>query len=104
VLITITIVALVLVAILCALGALHPAYDDSLAQRAGMACICLSSVALLHHVWSARQVLPACSLMSIGMLLFAVGVALKVVKFSRPPWHDTLIDLQSAQKDFEVHP
>ncbi len=84
-------ICLVLVAILCAVGTFHPAYDDNLLQRVGMAMVSVASVALWHHVRQQGTAPPACFLMASGLLMFALGVAQKVVAFKR-------------KRDFEVHP
>ncbi len=97
--VTVSLICLSIVAVLCLIGALHPAYDDNLLQRIGMGCICLSSIALMEHVYRYGGASSACSLMAIGMLMFALGVVLKVLKFRRKPWPETVVDDRN-----EVHP
>lgn len=93
---TLSIICLALVALLCVVGALSPAYRDNLAQRVGLACVGLACLALLEHVWRAQWVNPACALLAVGLLCFAVGTAAKVVHFR-------LLDLLASDND-EVHP
>lgn len=92
---TLSLISLFVVALLCAIGALHPAYQDNTLQRLGMGCVCLASVGLMDHVWKFGGVSFACSLMSVGLLLFAIGVLAKVVKFRA---------LEKLPNDNEVHP
>lgn len=87
--------SLAVVAIMCAIGALHPAYEDNTLQRVGMGCVCLSSVGLMDHVWRFGGVSLPCALMSIGLLLFSLGVLAKVIKFKA---------LEALPTDNEVHP
>lgn len=96
---TIALLCLAAVAVLCFIGAAHDGYDDNFLQRTGMGCICVACIALMYHVWERGSAPPSCALMAFGMLLFAIGVAAKVVKFSRPQWCDT-----EAQDRNEVHP
>lgn len=90
-------ICLGLVALLCVVGALSPHYPDNLLQRLGLASVGLSCVALVDHVWRLHWVTPACALLSVGMLAFALGTAAKVVKFRA-------LELLSADVDDEVHP
>lgn len=90
-----SLISLVLVALLCAVGALSRHYPDNLLQRLGLASVGLSCVALAEHVWRLAWVTPACALLSIGMLAFGLGTAAKVLKFRA-------LDLLSD--DDEVHP
>lgn len=80
---TVSLIALVIVAALCAAGALSHAFDDNLLQRVGLAGIGLASVALADHVARDGAVTPACGLMSLGMLAYALGTASKVIKYRR---------------------
>jgi hypothetical protein len=80
---TISVFCLVVVAVLCAVGALHPHYNDNLLQRVGMGATCLSSLALADHVIKLDRVDPACLLLAGGLLSYSVGVALKVRKFAK---------------------
>lgn len=90
-----SLLSLAIVATLCAIGALHSAYQDNTLQRIGMGCVCLASVGLMDHVWRFGGVSFACSLMSVGLLLFSIGVLIKVVKFKT---------LEKLSSDNEVHP
>ena len=47
-----------------------------------MAGIALAMVSLLSHVVDTHSVSPACSLLSVSLLVFALGVAQKVARFS----------------------
>ena len=80
----ISFVSLFITGVLCAVGALHPRFEDNTLQRVGMGCICLSSVALMDHIARYGGTSPACSLMSIGMLVYASGVVVKVAKRQKP--------------------
>lgn len=94
---TLSIICLSLVALFCVVGALSPAYRDNLLQRVGLACVGLACLALLEHVWRAQWVNPACALLAVGLLCFAVGTAAKVLHFAT-------LDLLGADLDGEVHP
>jgi len=92
---TLSLFSLAVVALLCAIGALHSAYQDNTLQRIGMGCVCLASVGLMDHVWRFGGVSFNCALMSIGLLLFSIGVLDKVIKFNA---------LEKLPHDNEVHP
>jgi len=92
---TLSLISLSIVALLCAIGALHQAYQDNTLQRVGMGCICMASIGLMDHVWRFGGVSFACSLMSLGLLMFALGVLVKVLKFNA---------LEKLPADNEVHP
>lgn len=92
---TLSLISLAIVALLCAIGTLHPAYEDNTLQRVGMGCVCLSSVGLMDHVWRFGGVSFPCSLMALGLLLFSLGVLAKVLKFKA---------LEKLPVDNEVHP
>lgn len=90
----VTLASLGLVSILCAIGALYKHYDDNLLQRFGMAGIGLANVGLMAQVWQYQGVNHACGMLAVSMAIFAIGVAVKVLKF-RPrrlpaiKWPDT---------------
>lgn len=92
---TLSLICLVLVALLCAVGALSPHYPDNLLQRLGLASVGMSCVALAEHVWRLEWVTPACALLAVGLLAFALGTAAKVLKFRA---------LDLLPNDDEVHP
>lgn len=92
---TLSLISLAVVALLCAIGALHSAYQDNTLQRFGMGCVCLASVGLMDHVWRYGGVSFNCALMSIGLLMFSIGVLAKVIKFKA---------LEKLPSDNEVHP
>lgn len=75
---TISLLLLAALAVMCAVGALHPRFEDNTFQRIGMGCVCLSSVALFDHVQRYGGASPACTLMAGGLLVYGVGVARKV--------------------------
>lgn len=75
---TLSLIFLGLLALMCAVGALHPRFEDNTFQRIGLGCVCLSSVALLDHVSRYGGASPACTLMAGGLLVYGVGVAHKV--------------------------
>jgi len=77
---TLSIFCLAVVAAMCAIGALHPRFNDNLLQRVGMGAICLANIALAHHVMQLDRVDPSCLVLAGGMLAFAVGTAQKVCK------------------------
>jgi predicted membrane channel-forming protein YqfA (hemolysin III family) len=79
----ISVFCLVVVAVLCIIGALHPRYHDNLLQCIGMGATCLSSLVLAHHVIKLDRVDPACLLLAGGLLSYSIGVALKVRKFAK---------------------
>lgn len=96
---TLSMISLAIVALLCIVGALSPHYRDNLAQRLGLACVALACLALLEHVWRAQWINPACALLAVGLLSYALGTAAKVLHFRtvdilRPHLSD----------DHEVHP
>lgn len=77
---TISLIFLALLAFMCAVGALHPRFEDNTFQRIGMGCVCLSSVALFDHVYRQGGASPAYTLMAGGLLVYALGVVIKVSK------------------------
>jgi uncharacterized membrane protein len=78
----ISVLSLVGVTALCVIGTFHRSYSDNTLQRFGMAGIALAMVSLLSHVIDTHSVSPACSLLSVSLLVFALGVAQKVARFS----------------------
>lgn len=77
---TISLFLLASIAVLCAVGALHPKFEDNTFQRVGMGCVCLSSIALFDHVSRYGGASPACTLMAGGLVVYGLGVAHKVAK------------------------
>lgn len=77
----VSLVSLVGVTALCVVGTFHRAYSDNILQRVGMAGIALSMLALIEHVWHTEFASPACAILSASLLVFALGVAQKVVRF-----------------------
>ncbi len=72
------------VALLCAIGSFSPHYPDNLLQRLGMAGIGLSCGVLVDQVRHVGAINEGCALMSVGMLAYALGTAVKVVKHIPP--------------------
>lgn len=71
------------VAMLCAIGALHPRFEDNTLQRIGMGVVCVASVSLAEQC--TRGPIPvACGLMSIGLFAYSAGVAFKVARRHKP--------------------
>lgn len=77
---TVSLISLAMVALMCAVGALHPRFEDNTFQRIGMGCVCLSSVALFDHVSRYGGASPACTLMAVGLVMYGAGVAVKVAR------------------------
>ncbi len=77
---TLSLIFFAALAVLCAVGALHPRFEDNTFQRIGMGCVCLSSVALIDHVTRYGGTSPACTLMAGGLVVYGIGVARKVAK------------------------
>lgn len=92
---TATLICLSLVSVMCMAGALHPMYDDNLLQRIGMGCVGLACASFAEHVYKVKGTPFACFLLSVGLLAFAVGIAIKVYQH-RPR--------ASAEDRTEVHP
>lgn len=69
--------ALLVVALVCALGVLHPRYEDTLLQRVGMAVACLGAVAELAALASGYDRINAHITTTLGAALFALGTVLK---------------------------
>ncbi len=82
---TISLISLCGLLVLCALGTFHEKYTDNLLQRFGMGGTAVSLMALIDHVWERGVGSNACVVLSASLFLYALGVALKVVHFSRPP-------------------
>lgn len=71
------ILALLTVALVCALGVLHPRYEDTLLQRIGMAVACLGAVAELAALWHGYDRINAHITTTLGAALFALGTVVK---------------------------
>lgn len=69
--------ALLIVALVCALGVLHPRYEDTLLQRIGMAVACLGAVAELAALASGYDRINAHITTTLGAALFALGTVVK---------------------------
>lgn len=69
--------ALLIVAAVCALGVLHPRYEDTLLQRIGMAVACLGAVGELAALWHGYDRINANITTTTGAALFALGTVLK---------------------------
>lgn len=69
--------ALLIVAAVCALGVLHPRYEDTLLQRIGMAVACLGAVAELAALWHGYDRINAHITTTLGAALFALGTVVK---------------------------
>jgi len=69
--------ALLIVAAVCALGVLHPRYEDTLLQRIGMAVACLGAMAELAALWHGYDRINAHITTTTGAALFALGTVLK---------------------------
>jgi hypothetical protein len=74
---TLYILALLIVALVCALGVLHPRYEDTLLQRIGMAVACLGAVAELAALWHGYDRINAHITTTTGAALFALGTVVK---------------------------
>lgn len=74
---TLYILALLIVALVCALGVLHPRYEDTLLQRIGMAVACLGAVAELAALWHGYDRINAHITTTLGAALFALGTVVK---------------------------
>ena len=78
----VSLVSLVGVTALCVVGTFHKSYSDNVMQRVGMAGIAFSMLSLIEHVWKTQSASPACSILAVSLLVFACGVAQKVVRYS----------------------
>ena len=73
--------SLALLACMCVAGALSHSFPDNVLQRCGLAAVGLACLALAYHVHRAGSIPPGCALMVVGLLLYAVGTAKKVIHF-----------------------
>ena len=80
---TVYCLSLAAIAAICALGVLHPRYQDNLGQRIGMATTCIASVA---EIWAATQSperMNASALFAAGVALFAASTVWKKIRADR---------------------
>lgn len=75
----ISIIALSLVITLCLLGIWHQAFKDNLLQCLGMGWLVIACIGRVHWLWLAERVEPSWMLVHVGMAIYALGTALKVV-------------------------
>lgn len=69
--------ALLIVAVICAVGALHPRYQDTVLQHAGMAATCCGALAEIYLTYRGMERLHGATLFAVGVALFALGTFLK---------------------------
>lgn len=65
--------ALALVSVVCAIGVLHPRYNDNLMERVGMAATCLGGIGEISSTLRGLERLNAASLFVCGVAVFAIG-------------------------------
>jgi hypothetical protein len=58
----------------CIVGALHPRFDDNLAQRCGMAGIALACVSIAY----AGNTSPSTTALMLGLACYAAGTVFKL--------------------------
>lgn len=75
-------VLLMAVLILAGLGMFAPRYDDNLFQRLGLFALILGCASEMALLMESQYVHPRDLIMHVGVFLFAVGTAAKVVYFS----------------------
>lgn len=78
---TLTLLALLIVVVLCVAGLFSPHYHDTWLQHVGLIGIGGSAAMLVDLVQQARYVPPAMALMAISMAVFGLGTAYKVWRF-----------------------
>jgi len=75
----VSVLCLLFVAGLCALGVFAKAYDDNLAQRVGMTIVCIGSMGRAGSVLVAQSVPADAMVLHVGVAVFAAGVAWRFV-------------------------
>jgi hypothetical protein len=73
---TLLITACIISAVVCAIGALHPSFDDNLAQRCGMGAAALACTGMAY---SGRYT-PSTALLVTGVACYALGTVFKLCK------------------------
>lgn len=91
----VSLVSLLGVTALCVVGIFHRSYSDNTLQRWGMAGVALSMLSLIEHVIATESVSPSCAILSVSLLVFALGVAQKVVRFS----NETRVEADGMRED-----
>lgn len=91
------ILSLLAIAGVCALGVLHPRYEDTLTQRIGLAVACLGAVAELAALLQAMAPLTARPITTAGVALFALGTVLK-------KWRGPCMRRRATDKPKGQHP
>lgn len=75
----ISIAALSITALLCALGVFHRAYNDNVLQRVGMSWLCIAAIGRVWWIWQTQITDPSWMLVHVGMAIYAIGTAKKVL-------------------------
>lgn len=79
----ISVVCLAIVAVLCVVGALHPAYQDNFVQRAGMALLAFGAASRVQAISISQFVANDWWLVHVGVCLYACGTAWKQYRAAR---------------------
>jgi hypothetical protein len=69
--------ALLITAVVAAVGALHPRYEDTLLQHIGMALTCTGAMAEIYLTYRGMERMHGATLFAVGVALFALGTFLK---------------------------
>ncbi|HJY06549.1 MAG TPA: hypothetical protein VJ323_09535 [Bryobacteraceae bacterium] len=81
--VVLAIISLVIIAAVCFLGTFSRKYDDNLAQRIGMALLCISAISRVRYLWLMEYVDFEWLLLYVGTAVFALGTVYQVVRRHR---------------------
>ena len=88
----VSIVALVIVAVLCLVGVFHPRFDDTLGQRVGMSMIGIWCILRVQTKLTSFDTEPVHMILHIGLATYACGTALKMYRAHKfKARHDRLV-------------
>nr|WP_297388290.1 hypothetical protein [uncultured Roseateles sp.] len=80
---TVALVCLVLTAFLCVAGVFVQVYHDNILQRAGLSLLMLWTFSQMERIIERGWVWPEALFLYVGLALFGLGTAYKVVKHNR---------------------
>lgn len=78
-----TVLGLVVLAGLCAVAVLSPAYDDTLMQRVALGTVCIGALGVAWWCWRRGEAPGPVVVLAVGAGLFALETARKLLRRMR---------------------